>query len=109
MLKGYIPTPEALSESFQDVLDKNPQYVPFKSLFELYGVAAANQQLDLTVDILHSIYDNLEKLAEAQSEEERETMLDKMAKSMQINVAMLKEYKETMEEESKELMQKMSC
>jgi hypothetical protein len=36
-------------------------------------------------------------------------MLDKMAKSMQINVAMLKEYKETMEEESKELMQKMSC
>lgn len=61
------------------------------------------------MDILHSIYNNLEKLSEAESEEERENILDKMAKSMQINVAMLKEHKETMEEESKELMQKMSC
>lgn len=108
MQEGYIPTPEALSESFDEVVEKNPDYKPFKDLFELYAVSAANRQLDLTVDILHSIYDHLEKIAEAESDDERESRIDKLSKSMLINVAMLKEQKESMEEESKELMTKMS-
>lgn len=103
-----IPTIEKLHESIKQELDKAPEYKKFHLLMELCTISGMDYQLDKTVNFVTNIFERMELVKNAQTSTEKDELLDKIVVSMGIFIACLSEEKDSMIEESDEILKQIT-
>lgn len=103
-----IPAPQDLLELGKKTFKGNPESERIQQLLVLHMLSGMTSQLDFSVDILTIVTEYIQRARECSSLDEANETLEELVQRMRIQVAMLSEQRDTMEDETNEILQTLA-